>query len=81
MRLWKPVALAGIILLLCFVAYTLGSLSSEARAATSRVEYKMVEPGPPMTVQSVEAEFNRMGAQGWQLAEWGRQPTALFKRP
>ena len=81
MKLWKSVTVAGTTLLLCFVAYTLVSLSSCAGAATSKVEYKIVEFELRSDLKTVEAEFNKMGAQGWQLVEWGRQPTAVFKRP
>jgi len=29
---------------------------------------------------AVEAQFNKLGADGWELVEWGGQPTAVFRK-
>ena len=62
------------------MGYALGCVSSpQPSVAARKVEYKIINLYNADT-PAIEGAFNSMAAEGWELVEWQRQPTAVFKR-
>jgi hypothetical protein len=62
-----------------FLGYLITTVANSSAQTGTKVEYKIIQLRGS-SVEQIQAEFNKMGGVGWQLVEWGRQPTAVFKR-
>jgi hypothetical protein len=67
-----------LIIMLLFISFIVGFLTNGPTFAAKKAEYKIINV--PFDTAKCEIEFNKMASQGWELAEWGHQPTAVFKR-
>ena len=72
----NKIILAALLLLL---GYIVGFVSSDCSTASNVLEYRIMGFDHFAEAEELEDELNRMGAQGWELIEFGKY-MAVFKR-
>ena len=65
--------------ILLFLGYVLGTISSNCSSATKETEYKVIGVNHYSKLDKFEAELNNMGTQGWELVQFDKY-IAIFKR-
>jgi len=74
------VKLLGIAIISVFFGYLLGITTSDSSFAAKGIKYRVIDLSGANSLKQLEDAFNKMGAKGWELVEWGRQPTAIFRK-
>jgi hypothetical protein len=69
----------SLVLAALFLGQLITSVKNTSAQTVVKVEYRIIQLRGN-SIDQIQGEFNKMGAEGWQLVEWGRQPTAVFKR-
>jgi len=65
--------------ILLFLGYVVGTISSNCSSATKETEYKVIGVNHYSKLDKFEAELNSMGTQGWELVQFDKY-IAIFKR-
>jgi len=66
-------------IVLLFLGYVVGTISSNCSSATKATEYKVIGVNHYSKLDKFEAELNNMGGQGWELVQFDKY-IAIFKR-
>ena len=66
-------------ILLLFLGYIMGSVSSTCSSANNAIEYKVIGFNHYSEANELEDELNRMGVEGWELVQVGKY-MAILKR-
>ncbi len=72
------------VIVLLFLGYIVGTVSTSYSTATNKFEYKVVIPTSPVppepnNLKMFEEDLNKMTAQGWELSQYsGCKNIAIF---
>jgi hypothetical protein len=62
------------------IGYIFAMSTQSSSFAAKSIRYKVIDVSHVNNTRQLEEAFNKVGAEGWELVEWGRQPTAVFKK-